>query len=196
MWKAIRCGATADPPSLTVYLKDDRSLSTDEFITLMREQTSGIDNASVEVEEQSSMSFGSRGVQVNLSGSNLDTLRDVADEIKAVVAAMDGIDSASTSLSNGSPRAEIIVDPVQAAAIGTTPSAILSTAKNMISGHRRRGAPDERPGVFDTVMYPEDRFKDVSDLSWPHDLHPLGRTGAHHRRGRGGLQQRPLPDPA
>lgn len=59
--------------SLTVYLKDDRSLSTDEFITLMREQTSGIDNASVEVEEQSSMSFGSRGVQVNLSGSNLDT---------------------------------------------------------------------------------------------------------------------------
>lgn len=151
--------------SLTVYLKDDRSLSTDEFITLMREQTSGIDNASVEVEEQSSMSFGSRGVQVNLSGSNLDTLRDVADEIKAVVAAMDGIDSASTSLSNGSPRAEIIVDPVQAAAIGTTPSAILSTAKNMISGIDAGELQTSDQEYSITVMYPEDRFKDVSDLS-------------------------------
>lgn len=151
--------------SLTVYLKDDRSLSTDEFITLMREQTSGIDNASVEVEEQSSMSFGSRGVQVNLSGFNLDTLRDVADEIKAVVAAMDGIDSASTSLSNGSPRAEIIVDPVQAAAIGTTPSAILSTAKNMISGIDAGELQTSDQEYSITVMYPEDRFKDVSDLS-------------------------------
>ena len=151
--------------SLTVYLKDDRSLSTDDFITLMREQTSDIDNASVEVEEQSSMSFGSRGVQVNLSGSNLDTLRDVADEIKAVVAAMDGIDSASTSLSNGSPRAEIIVDPVQAAAIGTTPSAILSTAKNMISGIDAGELQTSDQEYSITVMYPEDRFKDVSDLS-------------------------------
>lgn len=63
----------------------------------MREQTSGIDNASVEVEQRSSMSFGSRGVQINLTGSNLDTLREVADEIKTVVAGFDGIDSASTA---------------------------------------------------------------------------------------------------
>ncbi len=151
--------------SITVYLKDDRSLSTDDFITLMREQTSGIDNASVEVEQRSSMSFGSRGVQINLTGSNLDTLREVADEIKTVVAGFDGIDSASTSLSDGSPRAEIIVDPVQAAAIGTTPASILSTAKNMISGIDAADLQTSDQEYTVKVMYPEGRFKDVSDLS-------------------------------
>ena len=151
--------------NVTVYLKDDRTLSTDEFISLMRKETTGIENASVEVEEQSSMSFGSSGVQIELSGSNLDTLRDVADEIKALVATFDGIDSVSTSLSDGSPRAEIIVDPVQAAAIGTTPSAILSEAKNMISGIDATELQTSDQEYTVTVMYPDDRFKDVSDLS-------------------------------
>ena len=151
--------------SVTVYLKDDRALSTDEFVALMRKETTGIDNASVEVEQQSSMSFGSRGVQINLRGSNLDVLKETANEIKTVVAAFDGIDSASTSLSDGSPRAEIIVDPVQAAAIGSSPSAILATARNMLSGIDAGDLQTSDQEYSITVMYPEDRFQDVSDLS-------------------------------
>ena len=151
--------------SVTVYLKDDRSASTADFITLMRQETSHIDNASVELEERSSMSFGSRGVTVNLTGSNLDVLEETANEIKAVMASFDGIDSASTSLSDGSPRAEIVVDPVQAAAIGTTPSAILSTVRDMISGTEATTLQTSDQEYSVKVMYPEDRFQDVSDLS-------------------------------
>lgn len=120
--------------SITVTLKDDRSMQTDEFIALMRQETAYVENASVEVEERSSMSFGSRGVQINLSGSNLDVLEQTANEVKEVMQEFDGIDSVSTSLSDGDPRAQIVVDSVQAAAIGTTPSAVLSTVRNMISG--------------------------------------------------------------
>ena len=151
--------------SITVYLKDDRSMSTDDFITLMRKETSYIENASVEVEERSSMSFGSSGVQINLSGSNLSVLEETADEVKALMATFDGIDSASTSLSDGSPRAEIVVDPVQAAAIGTTPSAIVSTVKDMISGIEATDLQTSDQEYTVKVMYPEDRFQDVSDLS-------------------------------
>ena len=60
------------------------------------------------------MSFGSRGVQINLSGSNLDVLEQTANEVKEVMQEFDGIDSVSTSLSDGDPRAQIVVDSVQA----------------------------------------------------------------------------------
>ena len=151
--------------SIQVELRDDRTLSTDEFITLMRQETSGIDNALVEVEERSSMSFGSAGITINLTGSNLDVLEESANEIKAVVQGMDGIDSVSTSLSDGSPQAEIIVDPVQAAAIGTTPSAILSEAQNMLSGMDATELQTATEEYSVRVMYDEDRFHDVSDLN-------------------------------
>lgn len=152
--------------SVTVYLKDSRSSSTDEFVALMRNETSFIDNASVEVDQNSSMSFGGgSGITINLKGSNLDVLEEVANEVKTLVSSTDGIDSASTSLSNGSPRAEIVVDPVQAAAIGTTPSAILSTVKNMVSGVEATTLQTSDQEYSVKVMYPEDRFYDVSDLS-------------------------------
>ncbi|RGX55431.1 MULTISPECIES: efflux RND transporter permease subunit [Anaerotruncus] len=151
--------------SLTVYLKDDRSMSTADFITQMRKLTSDIDNASVEVEERSSMSFGSSGVTINLSGSNLDVLEETSNQVKALMQATEGIDSASTSLSDGSPRAEIVVDPVQAAAIGTTPSAVVSTVKNMLSGIEATDLQTSDEEYSVKVMYPEDRFQDVSDLS-------------------------------
>ncbi len=151
--------------SIEVELRDDRTLSTDEFITLMRDETSGIDNASVEVEETSSMSFGSSGITINLTGSNLDVLEESANEIKTIVQTMDGIDSVSTSLSDGSPQAEIIVDPVQAAAIGTTPSAILGEAQNILSGIDATDLQTATEEYTVRVMYDEDRFHDVSDLS-------------------------------
>ena len=151
--------------SIEVELRDDRTLSTDEFITLMRDETSGIDNASVEVEETSFMSFGSSGITINLTGSNLDVLEESANEIKTIVQTMDGIDSVSTSLSDGSPQAEIIVDPVQAAAIGTTPSAILGEAQNILSGIDATDLQTATEEYTVRVMYDEDRFHDVSDLS-------------------------------
>ncbi len=151
--------------SLTVYLKDGRNTSTDEFVALMRKQTAAIENCSVDVDQRRSMSFGSSGVQVNLSGSNLEVLRETANEIKEVVASFEGIDSATTSLSNGSPRAEIVVDAVQAAAIGTTPSQIVSTVRNMISGVEATELQTSDQEYSVKVMYPEDRYQDVSDLS-------------------------------
>ena len=151
--------------SITVTLKDDRSMQTDEFIALMRQETAYVENASVEVEERSSMSFGSRGVQINLSGSNLDVLEQTANEVKEVMQEFDGIDSVSTSLSDGDPRAQIVVDSVQAAAIGTTPSAVLSTVRNMISGIEATTLQESDQEYSVKVMYPEDRFYDVSDLS-------------------------------
>lgn len=151
--------------TVTAYLKEGRSVSTDAFVSLMRKETANIENCSIDVSQRRSMSFGSSGVQINVTGSNLTTLGEVANQIKELMTGFDGIQSATTSLSDGSPRAEIVVDPVEAAAIGTTPSAVVSTVKNMISGIKAMTLQESDEEYSVTVMYPEDRFDDVSDLS-------------------------------
>ena len=120
-----------------------------KFITLMREQTKGIDN----------------GVTINLTGSSLSALESTANEVKTVMQSFEGVVSASTSLSDGSPRAEIVVDAVQAAAIGTTPSAVVSTVRNMLSGTQAGSIQESDEEYNIKVMYPEGRYHDVSDLS-------------------------------
>jgi multidrug efflux pump subunit AcrB len=112
------------------------------------------------------MSFGSSsGVSVSVTGRNLSTLKEVAEDIKNTMQGYDGILSATTSLTNGEPRAEIVVDPVQAAAIGMTPSQVLSNVKNVISGITSTSLQEGDNEYSVKVEYPSDRFHDVSDLS-------------------------------
>ena len=151
--------------SARISLLDDRAASTDEVISSLRQQLGQLENCSAQVEQQSSMSFGSRGAQLNLTGSNLSDLEDAANTLKEAFSALDGVASVSTSLTDGSPRAEIEVDPVEAAAIGTTPSAVLNTVRDVLSGMSAGTIQEGDQEYSITVAYPEDRFQDVSDLS-------------------------------
>ncbi len=152
--------------SLSITLKDERSMETDEMIEKLREETSNIENCYIEVSQQSSMSFGSSdGVSISVKGGNLNTLKEVANEIKNSMQGYDGIISADTSLSNGDPQAEIVVDSVQAAAIGMTPSQVVSNVKNMVSGITATTLQDGDTEYSVVVEYPPERFYDASDLS-------------------------------
>ena len=152
--------------TLSITLKEDRSVDTDTMVEQIRQDTAHIDNCSIEVSQQSGMSFGgSSGVSFSIRGSSLSLVEEVSEEIKEHMRGYDGIISVSTSLSDGDPRAEIVVDPVQAAGYGTTPSAVVSQVKNMISGIEATTLQEGDTEYSVEVQYPEDRFHDVSDLS-------------------------------
>lgn len=110
------------------------------------------------------MSFGS-GAQLNLTGSNLTELEEAAETLREAFSSIDGVATVSTSLSDGSPRAELEVDRWRRPPIGTTPSAVLSTVQSILSGQDAGSIQDGDQEYSITVTYPEDRFSDVSDLS-------------------------------
>ena len=152
--------------TLSITLKENRSVDTDTMVKQIRQDTAHIDNCSIEVSQRSGMSFGgSSGVSFSIRGSSLSLVEEVSEEIKEHMSGYDGIISVSTSLSDGDPRAEIVVDPVQAAGYGTTPSAVVSQVKNMISGIKATTLQEGDTEYSVEVQYPEDRFYDVSDLS-------------------------------
>ena len=153
--------------SVAVYLKDTYTGTTDQFVDLVRKQTADIENCSIEVSQRRSMSFGSSGsgAQLTLTGENLTDLETAAEQVRQLAASMPGIASASTSLSSGSPRAVIEVDAVSAAAIGMTPSSVVSTVKNVLSGVTATTLQTSDQEYSVKVEYPPDRYQDVSDLS-------------------------------
>lgn len=98
--------------SVSITLKDDASVDTDTYVQNLCEKTSGLKNCSVEVSKQESMSFGSSGVELRLSGPDLGDLETASESIRERLSGMEEFDSVSTSLTDGSPRAKIEVDPV------------------------------------------------------------------------------------
>lgn len=151
--------------SVSITLKDDASVDTDTYVQNLREKTSGLKNCSVEVSKQESMSFGSSGVELRLSGPDLGDLETASESIRERLSGMDEFDSVSTSLTDGSPRAKIEVDPVLSGAYGVTPSEVLSQVSNKLSGMTAMEFTDSGTEYSVVVEYPSDRYSDISDLS-------------------------------
>ena len=59
--------------------------------------------------------LASQNVDITLQGPDLAVLEDTANQLRELMVTMPEFDSVSTSLSNGAPRAEIVVDPILAA---------------------------------------------------------------------------------
>lgn len=151
--------------SVSITLKDDASVDTDTYVQNLREKTSGLKNCSVEVSKQESMSFGSSGVELRLSGPDLGDLETASESIRERLSGMEEFDSVSTSLTDGSPRAKIEVDPVLSGAYGVTPSEVLSQVSNKLSGMTAMKFTDSGTEYSVVVEYPSDRYSDISDLS-------------------------------
>ena len=130
---SVRSGSGSS--SISVYLKDDRSMETGEMVDLLREQTADMTDCKVSVSAQSGMSIGGNAeVTVQLTGKDLTQLEEAASQVAAMMKTHEGIVSTSTSLSDGNPQAEIVVDSLTSRSLGLTPSQIMSTVSNMISG--------------------------------------------------------------
>lgn len=158
-------GGGSGAGSFSITLKDDRSMETSEFVEELRYLTADIPNCYVDVSQESAMSFGGGGgLTLSLKGSNLSALEEAAEKVKETVAAVDGVEYVSTSLSDGDPRAVITVDPVLAGAYGTTPSSVLSVASGKLNGTTAMTLQQDDTEYSVKVEYPADRYETINDL--------------------------------
>lgn len=151
--------------SISLKLKDDASMTSDEFVQRMRDLTAGIPNCSVEVSKQNMMSIGTGdSIQLTLQGKNLTSLKEQAELVREELVKMPEFQTASTSLSDGSPRAKIEVDPILAGSVGMTPSSVLANARSKISGSQAMTLQQGDTEYSVMVEYDPERFQDISDL--------------------------------
>ncbi len=152
--------------SITVYLKDDRKMSTDEHVLMWKEQFQAVDNCDITVESYSQTSMMNVGNEfsVYLVSSDYDRLKEASDNIYNALQQDSRVTGVYSSLANTSPIIKVKIDPVQAAAEGIDPAQAASSLYGMISGQEADTMNVDGTDMSIIVEYPDDEFDDINKV--------------------------------
>lgn len=154
-------------PSISVYLKDDRKMETDEVVAQWKQELANIPDTNITVEAYSQVGamMGSQNeFQVNLESTDYDDLKAVSDTVSAALSARPELTKVHSSLENAASVVKVTVNPIKAKAAGLTPAQVGGTLNNMLSGMTPASLEIDGEDVDIKVEYPEDRYQTLDQL--------------------------------
>ncbi|AFS77387.1 acriflavin resistance protein [Gottschalkia acidurici 9a] len=124
--------------TINVRLKDlkDRNRSVDQVADEARNFVKDIPGAEISV-QVSSMTSGFGGgspVNIKIKGDNLDKLEIIGEDVKEIVESVEGTREVKSSMEEGIPEVQIVVNRENASHYGLTAAQIASSVKGNISG--------------------------------------------------------------
>lgn len=158
---------TAATSTLTVYLEDDRPLSTEEVVDLWRPLMNQIPNCDITLRSTSMMSvleMGAARYSISLESTQYDALKYVSDEIVDKLSARGEVNRVHSSLENAAPLVKIDVDPVKAAAEGLTPVQVAGMVNMMLSGTEATTLEVNGNEVSVMVEYPKGEYETLDQV--------------------------------
>ncbi len=160
----------------TAYLKKDRKLSTDEVVQQWREETKDTVGYTISVGSfnMADAMSGGGDVQIMLQSTDKSNLEEAALQVLEMMRQHPSVVSASSSLTDGNPQAEIIIDPIKANASGLMPVQIMSSLSGIMDGKKASTIRQNGSDYEVRVEYPEDRFETVADLAGMSLTTPMG----------------------
>lgn len=158
--------SSGDAVSLTVYLKDERTKSTDEVIDQWMEEAAYMENCTISMESGSSTSMMSAGRQIELDfqGTDYDVLREDVQSITEALRQREDVIQVHSSVENAAPIVRVTVDPVKAQAEGLTPASIGSTVYTNLSGVDAATIRVDNEDIDVTVEFAADRYNTIDKL--------------------------------
>ena len=118
---------------------ENRERSTQQVADEARNLIYDIPGAEKNIFTMSSISMGALGggaISVNIKGDDLNTLKALGDEVADLVASVDGITEAQSSMEEGVPEVQIRIDRDRASQYGLTVAQIASSVRGNIVGTR------------------------------------------------------------
>ncbi len=154
--------------SVTAYLKDDRSRSTDEVINDWKKELESWPECSITVSANSMLSALSMGdsdtFDFTLVSTQYDDLKYAADQIVDEIRQYPETYSVHSSLENDAPIVKIDIDPVKAAAEGLTPVTVASQVYMIISGSEATTLNIDGNEISVMVEYPDGMYDSIDEL--------------------------------
>lgn len=158
-------GATG---TVQAYVADECKLSCAEIVDeWTKELETYKDNCEITVASSSSMGMsmgGSNTYDVSLQSNDLEKLKEACRIVSDAVIEVDGVLSATHSLADAATKAEIVIDPIKAAAAGLTPKAASSTIYSMMSGSDAMDVMIDDKEYTVTVEYPSDEYPTMNEV--------------------------------
>ncbi len=153
--------------SISVNLKDDRKMSSQEVADQWIAQTSDIVDAQLTIEVSSQMSAmmtTGASASVTLEATDLDDIKEAASMLQEEAWTIPGVLNVSNSAGETSTQIRVMVDPLDAMSHGMTPVQVAGALYNMVSGTEamKITSNGEEYSVF--LEYPEGTYDDASRL--------------------------------
>ncbi|MBS3948170.1 MAG: efflux RND transporter permease subunit [Dethiobacter sp.] len=171
-------GAQRNRATLEVRLKErgERSLDNSQTADKIRALTGTVAGAEIRVRPSQNMSLGGGGAPVDilLKGDSLPVLQQLAAEVKAIVAQVEGTREVATSFDRAWPELQVRVDRERAASLGIPSASVSSTLRTALGGQvvtRLRGGGRE---VDVRLQVPEALRDSVAGLQSLEVVSPAG----------------------
>ena len=164
----------------TLYVKlcpkNERQRGVEMVAEDMRQQLAGLAGTKVAVSVMdATSSFGSTSpVVVQISGDDLDVLREISTEVADIVRSTPGTREVTSSITDGNPEMQIRIDRARAAAYGLTPMQVASEIKSAMDGTVATRYKVNGQEVDVKVSYTSEGHSDVDYLTNLTILSPQG----------------------
>ncbi|WP_018750005.1 efflux RND transporter permease subunit [Paenibacillus sanguinis] len=126
-------GQATNEATLTATLVDERKRSTGEVASEVRQKVDNIPDAEITVSGAASLSTGS-AVQINLTGDDMEVLRELSNQIVSEVKKVEGTVNAASSLDAVREEYTLSVDTKMAARYGLSTPQVLSAVRTSFEG--------------------------------------------------------------
>ncbi|MGB4303864.1 MAG: efflux RND transporter permease subunit, partial [Syntrophomonadaceae bacterium] len=156
--------------------KNERQRGVEMVAEDMRQQLAGLAGTKVAVSVMdATSSFGSTSpVVVQISGDDLDVLREISTEVADIVRSTPGTREVTSSITDGNPEMQIRIDRARAAAYGLTPMQVASEIKSAMDGTVATRYKVNGQEVDVKVSYTSEGHSDVDYLTNLTILSPQG----------------------
>lgn len=170
-------GGSPNQASYTLQLVPvtERDQSTAEIMLDMDKKLQLIAGAEITAGAQDAGLSTGNPIQIELNGPEHDVLRELAEEVVAEIATIDGVSNPESGASEGVPQMSILVDEGKAASYGLTQEQIMSQVQMQFMGQTATRYREEGQEMNVTLIYPEDERSTISDLK---DVKIQTATGA------------------
>lgn len=130
-----RAGSNSGRVNVVLKGRNERKRSSNQIADEIRGLIKDIPGAEIGVSvASSSMGFGGTPVSIGIKGDELDTLKQIGNDFKAIVESVEGTREVATSMDEGIPEVQIKIDRKVASQYGLTAAQIASSVRSTISG--------------------------------------------------------------
>lgn len=132
---------SANQSNITAVLvgKNERKDTTAEVAEDIRRFTKDIPGCKINVSQTQSMGMGGgsgsgSGVSLNIYGDDIEVLKRISFEIEKIMASVEGVREIKSTISDGAPELQIVINKDKAASFGITASEVSSIVRGTVDG--------------------------------------------------------------
>jgi len=154
--------------NIDIGKKEDRKAGVVEIMSKVRAEASTIPGLRLSVREDYSRGISSgRAVEMSITGTNLEELREIVENMARIISSQEGVVDVRTSVEMGIPEARIEINRDRIMSYGISPSVVAQHLNYYILGGNRGNTVTVKTGTEEIdilVRLPKEKRSDLNQL--------------------------------